>query len=268
MRKELGEFPVSLTVATFNVNSVRSRMHILAPWLEEVSPDIVCLQETKVQDHEFPVTPFQAAGYNVIFKGQKSYNGVAILSKSEPSAVINGFDDDGPSDESRLLVADVDGIAVVNTYVPQGRDVGLEMYQYKLQWFDRLRAFFEARLSPERPVVWVGDINVAPTDIDIHDPKRLLGHVCFNPQVSEALKKVTDWGFIDVFRKHVPEGGHYTYYDYRAKNAIENGKGWRIDHIQATKPLADRSISSWIDLEPRLAEKPSDHTPLLAEFEN
>ena len=257
---------MSITIATYNVNSVRSRMHILVPWLDRVSPDIVCLQETKVQDHEFPVSPLQDAGYNVTFKGQKSYNGVAILSKSKPSAVINGFDDGGPADESRLLGAEIDGITVVNTYVPQGRDVDDEMYQYKLQWFNRLRSFFEAHFSPDQPIVWVGDINVAPTDIDIHDPKRLLGHVCFNPQVTEALYRVTDWGFVDVFRKHVPEAGRYTYYDYRAKNAIENGKGWRIDHIQATKPLAKRSINSWIDLDPRLAEKPSDHTPLMAEF--
>lgn len=258
---------MTLTIATFNVNSVRSRMHIVLPWLEKTSPDIVCLQETKVQDHEFPVSPFHETGYNVIFKGQKSYNGVAVLSKSEASEVIHGFDDGGPADESRLLVAEIDGITIVNTYVPQGRDVDHEMYQYKLEWFDRLRALFEKRFAPDQSIVWVGDINVAPTDVDIHDPKRLRGHVCFNPQVSEALRKVTDWGFVDVFRKHVPEGGHYTYYDYRAKNAIENGKGWRIDHIQATQPLADRSIRSWIDVEPRIAEKPSDHTPLLAAFE-
>ncbi|MCK5246287.1 exodeoxyribonuclease III, partial [Candidatus Bipolaricaulota bacterium] len=223
--------------------------------------------ETKVQDYEFPSSPLQEAGYNVIFKGQKSYKGVAILSRSEPSAVINGFNDGGPADESRLLVAEIGGITVVNTYVPQGRDVDHEMYRYKLEWFDRLRSFFEAHFSPDRPIVWVGDINVAPTDIDIHDPKRLLGHVCFNPQVTEAFDKVTGWGFVDVFRKHVSEAGHYTYYDYRAKNAIENGKGWRIDHIQATEPLAQRSINSWIDLEPRLEDKPSDHAPLLAEFE-
>jgi exodeoxyribonuclease-3 len=257
---------MAITIATFNVNSIRARMHILLPWLEKTSPDIVCLQETKVQDHEFPVTPFQDAGYHVTFKGQKSYNGVAILSKSEPSSVTHGFDDGGPADESRLLVVGIDGITVVNTYVPQGRDVDHEMYQYKLEWFERLRALFEANFSPDQSIVWVGDINVAPTDIDIHDPKRLLGHVCFNPQVTEAFHKVTNWGFIDVFRKHVPEGGHYTYYDYRARNGIADGKGWRIDHIQATKPLADQSIHSWIDLEPRMAEKPSDHAPLMAEF--
>jgi len=255
------------TIATYNVNSVRSRMHILIPWLDKTSPDIVCLQETKVQDPEFPVLPFQEVGYHVAFKGQKSYNGVAILSKSEASNVIHGFADGGPADEPRLMAAEIGGIAVVNTYVPQGRDVDHEMYQYKLEWFVRLRGFFETHFIPDQPVVWVGDINVAPTDIDVHDPKRLLGHVCFNPRVTEALKLVTDWGLIDVFRKHVPESGHYTYYDYRARNGIADGKGWRIDHIQATKPMADRSINSWIDLEPRLADKPSDHTPLMAEFE-
>lgn len=257
---------MSWTIATYNVNSVRARLHVLEPWLERVSPDIVCLQETKVQDHEFPTQLFEEAGYHVAFKGQKSYNGVAILSKSEAASVRCGFDDEGPADESRFLIAEIDGITVVNTYVPQGRDVKHEMYPYKLAWFDRLRAFFEAHYAPDQPIVWVGDINVAPTELDIHDPKRLLGHVCFNPQVTEALHRVTDWGFVDVFRKHVPEGGHYTYYDFRAKNAIETGKGWRIDHIQATASLADRSIRSWIDLEPRRAEKPSDHTPLLAEF--
>jgi len=177
---------MSITIATYNVNSVRSRMHILVPWLEKVGPDIVCLQETKVQDHEFPVSPFQNAGYNVTFKGQKSYNGVAILSRSEASSIFHGFDDGGPADESRLLVASIGDITVVNTYVPQGRDVDHEMYQYKLQWFDRLRSLFERLFSPDQPIIWVGDINVAPTDIDIHDPKRLLGHVCFNPRVTEA----------------------------------------------------------------------------------
>jgi len=257
---------MSVVIATFNVNSVRSRLHILVPWLHEVSPDILCLQETKVQDHEFPVLPLRDAGYHVVFKGEKSYNGVAILSKREPTNVRCGFDDEGPSDASRLLMATIDGIAVVNSYVPQGRDVEHEMYQYKLAWFERLRALFESDFSPEQPIVWVGDLNVAPTNLDIHDPKRLLGHVCFNPRVTDALTTVTDWGFVDVFRKHVPEGGHYTYYDYRVRNAIAEGKGWRIDHIQATHPLADRSVRSWIDLAPRSADKPSDHTPLLAEF--
>jgi exodeoxyribonuclease-3 len=256
----------TVTIATFNVNSIRSRMPILLPWLESRSPDIVCLQETKVQDQEFPQDALHAAGYNVVFSGQKSYNGVAILSKSEPSSLVRGFADGGPADEPRLLAARIDGITVINTYVPQGREIDHEMYQYKLAWFGRLRTFLDRHCSPEQPIAWVGDLNVAPADIDVHDPKRLLGHVCFNPQVTEAFHTVTDWGFVDVFRKHMPDGGNYTYYDYRAKNGVADGKGWRIDHILATQPLADRSIRCWIDLEPRLADKPSDHTPLLAEF--
>jgi len=254
-------------LATFNVNSVRSRLHILEPWLADVGPDILCLQETKVQDHEFPVEAFEAIGYHVAYKGEKSYNGVAIVSKRPVANVRCGFDDDGPADASRLLIADVDGITVVNTYVPQGRDVAHEMYAYKLAWFERLRRLFDAAYTPDAPIVWVGDLNVAPGDLDIHDPKRLQGHVCFNPQVSDALAAVTDWGFVDVFRKHVPDGGQYTYYDYRARNAVAEGKGWRIDHILATRSLADRSVRSWIDLEPRRSERPSDHTPLLAEFD-
>jgi len=258
---------MTITVATFNVNSIRARLHILLPWLERVSPDIVCLQETKVQDVDFPKAPFEDAGYHVAFRGQKSYNGVAILSKLEPSSVSAGFDDGGPADETRLLIAEIDGVMVINAYVPQGRDVEHEMYRYKLEWFERLRALLESRFSPEQPLVWVGDLNVAPTPIDVHDPKRLLGHVCFNPEVTAALERVTDWGFVDVFRRHVPEAGRYTYYDYRAKNGIENGTGWRIDHIQATGSLAERSIDSWIDLDPRTADRPSDHAPLLAQFE-
>jgi exodeoxyribonuclease-3 len=258
---------MTLTIATFNVNSVRTRLHILEPWLTSVSPDVVCLQETKVQDRDFPVEPLQATGYHVTYTGEKSYNGVAVLSKRAPTNVQSGFHDNGPTDASRLLIAEVDGIVVVNTYVPQGRDITHEMYAYKLAWFDRLRSLFEAHYSPETPIVWVGDLNVAPQNIDVHDPKRLLGHVCFNPEVSDALTSVTNWGFVDVFRKHVPEGGQYTYYDYRARNAIANGKGWRIDHIQATRPLADRSVRAWIDLAPRRAARPSDHTPLLAEFD-
>ncbi len=258
---------MSFVVATWNVNSVRARMHVLLPWLAKVAPDVVCLQETKVQDHEFPVAEIEKAGYRVAFRGEKSYNGVAILSKTPIENFRCGFDDDGPPDESRLIVAEVGGIAIVNTYVPQGRDVDHPMYAYKLAWFERLRALLEARFSPEQPLLWVGDLNVAPEPIDVWDPKRLLGHVCFNPQVTEALEAVKAWGLVDVFRKHCPDPGQYSYYDYRAKDAIAQGKGWRIDHILATKLLAERSVTAWIDLAPRTGERPSDHTPMLVRFE-
>jgi len=258
---------MSFTIATWNVNSIRSRLHALIPWLEKAEPDVVCLQETKVQDHDFPIAVITDAGYHAVYRGEKSYNGVAILSKTPIEHVQHGFEDGGPTDEARLIVGHVAGMTIVNTYVPQGRDPEHEMYAYKLRWFERLQGYFESHSSPDLPLIWTGDLNVAPEPIDVHDPKRLMGHVCFNPQVTEALEKVMSWGFVDLFRKHVPDPGQYTYYDYRAKNGIANGRGWRIDHILATQPLAERCNDAWIDLEPRMGEKPSDHTPLLVSID-
>jgi exodeoxyribonuclease-3 len=158
-------------------------------------------------------------------------------------------------------------VSVVNTYVPQGRDPDSEYFHYKLRWFDRLRAFFARHYTSERWLVWVGDFNVAPEPIDVYDPKRIEGHVDYCPEVREALEHVREWGFTDVFRRHHPdEPGHYTYYDYRAKDPIERGVGWRVDHIWATQPLAEKSTAAWIDVDARRVERPSDHTFLIAEF--
>jgi exodeoxyribonuclease-3 len=162
----------------------------------------------------------------------------------------------------------VNGIPVVNTYVPQGRDAGSEHFQYKLDWLARLRSFFSRHYDPGRPLLWMGDLNVATHPIDVHDPKRLAGHVDFHPDARAALERVRAWGFVDVFRRHhAGEEGQYTYWDYRVRNAIENRTGWRIDHIWATQPLAQRSSSSWIDVDARRAARPSDHTFLVAEFD-
>lgn len=257
---------MSFTVATWNVNSIRSRLHALLPWLAKVEPDVVCLQETKVQDPQFPVSAIEAAGYHAAYRGEKSYNGVAILAKTPIENVRCGFDDGGPSDEARLIVGEVAGIPIVDTYVPQGRAPDHPMFAYKLEWLARLRRFFESHFSPGKPLLWMGDLNVAPAPIDVHDPKRLLGHVCFNPRVTEALETVRSWGLVDVFRKHVPGPGQYTYYDYRTKNGVAEGKGWRVDHVMATRPLAARSTGARIDVGPRRGERPSDHAPLLVEF--
>ena len=255
-------------IATFNVNSIRSRQHIVIPWIEKNRPDVLCLQETKVADKDFPAEAFLKIGYHVIFKGFGGRNGVAIASIEKPQRVSFGFDDKGPSDEDRLIRGVFSGIHVVNTYVPQGQKPDSPMFSYKLEWFQRLLAFFQRHYSPQEPLIWCGDLNVAPEEIDVHNPKRLLGHVCFCPEVWEAFEKVKAWGFVDVFRKHHPkEPGQYTFFDYRVPKAVEKGLGWRVDHILATPPLADRSIDCWIDIEPRLATKPSDHTPLVAEFE-
>ncbi|MBN1178985.1 MAG: exodeoxyribonuclease III [Anaerolineae bacterium] len=253
--------------ATFNANSIRTRLDQLLNWLDREAPDVLCVQETKVQDQDFPAEPIRAAHYHVVFRGQKSHAGVAILSRVEPSDIVYGFDED-PTDAPRLIRAVIDGVSVVNTYVPQGRDPDSEHFRYKLEWFGRLRALFEHLYDPGQPLLWMGDFNVAPLPIDIYAPQRLEDHVDYHPEARAALEAVRAWGFTDVFRHHHPdEPGHYSYWDYRARNPIERGVGWRVDHIWATAPLAAQSTRAWIDVDARRAERPSDHTFLIAEFD-
>jgi len=254
-------------IATYNVNSVRSRLHIIIPWLNEHRPDVFCMQETKVEDGQFPAGEFQATGYQVAFRGSRQYNGVAMASRETPREVAFGLPDGGPLDEDRLIAAQFAGLTVVNTYVPQGRERETEHFAYKLDWFRRLRRFFDQRYSPKGPLIWCGDLNVAPEAIDVHDPKRLLGHVCFTPEVWEAYADVRSFGLDDLFRRHHPgEADRYTFFDYRVPSAVKRGLGWRIDHILATKAMAARSVRCEIDMNPRLAEKPSDHTILMADL--
>ena len=257
---------MSFKIATYNANSIRSRIGLVQEWLSRERPDVLCIQETKVQDQDFPRGAFTDVGYNVVFRGQKAYSGVAIASLEEPESVSFGLDSE-PKDEPRLITAKVRGITIVNTYVPQGRSVDSEMFPYKLEWFSRLGDYFERNFSRNDPLIWCGDLNVAPLEIDVHDPKRLAKHVDFHPQVREALARVTRWGFVDVFRRHHPdEPGQYTFWDYRVRGALDRNLGWRVDHIYATQPIAERSVNAWIDREARAAEKPSDHTFLVAEF--
>lgn len=254
-------------IATYNVNSIRSRLHIIVPWLKNHGPDALCMQETKVEDGKFPLQEFIDAGYQVTFRGGKQYNGVAIATREKPDSVTYGLDDGGPADTDRLIAITLGNISILNTYVPQGRDRASEQFLYKLQWFERLKAFIQRRWRPDDRLIWCGDLNVAPESIDVYDPKRLLGHVCFNPDVWAAYEDIRSWGLMDVFRKHHPrEPQQYTFYDYRVPQTLERGLGWRIDHILATAPLAAQSRACFIDLEPRRAEKPSDHTVMVAEF--
>ena len=256
-----------MKVASFNVNSLRARLGAVAGWLGSERPDVLCVQETKVQDADFPGEAFDKAGYRYVFRGQKSYNGVAVLSRREPDKVRLGFEAE-PRDEPRLIRADFGPVAMINTYVPQGYSPESERFQYKLEWFERLGAYFEENFEPEDAVVWVGDLNIAPDDRDVYDPKRLLGHVCFHPEVQERLRRVMDWGFVDVFRRHCDEAGKYTFWDYRMPSAFARNLGWRLDHIMATRAIAEKSTACYIDTRPRAAERPSDHTPVVAEFDS
>jgi len=240
--------------ASYNANSIRSRIGLVLEWLSREKPDLLCLQEIKVTDKDFPLAEFQAAGYNAVFAGQKSYNGVAFISPH-------------PIGEARLIAATVRGIPVVNTYVPQGRDPGSEFFFYKLKWIRSLRDYFNGHYNPAEPLLWTGDFNVAPEPEDVYDPKKLYGRIGYHPEEHKALQYVKEWGFIDVFRLHVPGGGHYTFWDYRVPRLLERNLGWRVDHIWATGPLARKSSRAWIDVEMRRREKPSDHTFIAAEFD-
>jgi len=259
---------VPLTVATWNANSIRTRLNQAIEWLGRVRPDVLAIQETKAPDEAFPAQAFRDAGYHVAFRGQKAYAGVALVTRAAPDSVTFGLDDGGPADEARLLHAVVSGVPVINTYVPQGREVGSEQFAYKLEWFRRLREYVARRHTPDQPLIWLGDLNVAPEPIDVFDPVRLANDVDFAPEARRALQEAMDWGFVDVYRRlHPNEPGRYTYWDYRLPRALERNLGWRIDHILATPPLADRCLSAWIDVQARAVERPSDHTFLVATFD-
>lgn len=256
-----------MKIATYNANSIRSRLPILLQWLADHQPDVLGIQETKAQDADFPREAIEAAGYHVVFKGEKSYNGVALVCKSEPQDVRFGFDDGGPADETRLIRAVVDGVAIVNTYVPQGRAIDNIMYQYKLNWYARLRRLFEAEYAPDQALAWIGDINIAVEPIDVSNPQTKKNDPCFHVDARDAFLETCSFGFEDIFRKHHPGEELYSFFDYRVKDAVQRNVGWRIDYVLATAPLAAKSIDCFIDVEPRLKEKPSDHTFMMAEFE-
>lgn len=256
-----------MKIATFNANSIRSRLEVILSWLEAQQPDVLCVQETKVQDQDFPRAPFEQAGWHVVFKGQKSYNGVALISRNKLEEVSAGLDDGGPADESRLLCAKAGPVWILNTYVPQGRELDHEMYAYKLEWFGRIRKLVERRFKPSDLLVWTGDLNVAREPEDVHSPEDYAQHVCFHEAVRKAFSDCLSWGFVDVFRVFHPEPKQYTFFDYRTPNAVERGMGWRIDYILASRALAQRAVGAAIDLAPRRAPKASDHTFLSAEFQ-
>jgi len=256
-----------MKIATFNANSIRSRLPILLQWLEDYQPDVLGIQETKVQDVDFPRAAIEAAGYHVAFKGEKSYNGVALISKTEPQDVRFGFNDGGPADETRLIRAVVDGVPVVNTYVPQGRAIDHVMYRYKLNWYARLRKLFEKEYAADQPLAWIGDINIAVEPLDVSNPQNKKNDPCFHVDAHDAFLETCAFGFEDVFRKHHPDEELYSFFDYRVKDAVQRNIGWRIDYILATSPLAGKSIGCRIDVEPRLKERPSDHTFMIADFD-
>jgi exodeoxyribonuclease-3 len=254
-------------IATFNVNGIRSRQKVLLTWIERNRPDVLCLQEIKCQDPEFPVEDLEQLGYQANVCGQKSFNGVAILSTQAPDEVRRGFGDGQSDVEARLIAARFGHIWIFNTYVPQGRSPEDPAFLTKLGFFDRLKKLFEAQFTPLQPLIWVGDINVAPEEIDVFSPRRMDGKIGFHPAEKEALAEVVAWGFVDLFRLHHPEDKQFTFWDYRLPESFRRNLGWRLDHIRATQPIADASLACGVDAELRGQATPSDHTPVWAEIE-
>jgi exodeoxyribonuclease-3 len=255
-----------MKIATFNVNSIRQRLPIVLDWVSCHKPDVMCLQETKVQDQDFPVEAIQEAGYHASFRGMKGYNGVATLTLTPPEKVIYGLHDGPDNEDFRIIQTTVDGIPIVNSYVPQGYSIESEKYVYKLAWFRRLRAYFESALNPNEPAIWVGDLNVAPEPIDVYHPEKRVNDPDFHIEARSAFQETAAWGFVDVYRKLHPDKVQYTYWDY-FRSSFQRNFGWRIDHIMATAPMAKRCRAAEVDVEPRKKAGASDHTPVWAEFD-
>jgi exodeoxyribonuclease III len=254
-----------MKIATWNVNSIVARLPNVIRWLDKVQPDVLCMQETKVLDEKFPFDVFEEHGYRCITLGQQSYNGVAIASREPCEARYRGYPGDDIDAHARLLASSFSDVQIVNVYIPNGQMVGSERYQFKLEWMDRLRRFFAENYDPKTPVMLCGDFNVAPEDRDVHDPRLWQERIMCSERERTALQNIKKWGFTDAFRQCVETGGHYTWWDYRA-GAFRRNMGLRIDHIWVSDPLASRNRQTWIDIEPRTWERPSDHAPVIVEF--
>lgn len=240
---------------------------MLVEWLAAEEPDVLAIQETKVEDDKFPRDDFEELGYELALHGQKSWNGVAILSRSPIKSVRTGFGDELFPNDCRIIACEVNGIFIVNTYVPNGNMVGSDKFVYKLSWMDRFRTFLDQNYRPTDPLVWLGDINVAPEPQDVYDSKRMFGSVGHHPDEFARLAKIVDFGLTDVFRMFETGPNQYTYWDFVLPRGFEKNLGWRIDHIYTTQALSSLCRSCTIDRGPRAWPRPSDHTFVVAEFD-
>jgi len=256
---------MSIAVVTWNVNSIRARQERLLAFLARHSPDVVCLQELKVEDAQFPFEALRAAGYHAVTAGQKTYNGVAILSKEEATDVARGLDDGEDDPQARLILATVRGVRIASAYFPNGGEPESPKYPYKLAWMKRLRAYLDRHVDPASPFLLCGDFNVAPTDLDIKNPEHWRASVLANDEIRAALEHVRAHGLEDVFRKHHPGEAIFSWWDYRMLGFPKND-GLRIDHLYATPSIAARSEQAFVDREERKGKAPSDHAPVFCVF--
>lgn len=237
----------------------------LLPWLAGEQPDVVCIQETKTIDEGFPVAELRDAGYEAAFIGEKSYNGVAIISKFPISEVQKNFPDDNDESQKRFIAATVEGIRIVNTYIPNGSELWSDKFKFKLDWLQRLRRFFDESCDPDQDVILCGDFNVAIEDADVWDPAAMAGKLHFSKPERAAIHYVKQWGFTDVFREINGDVREFSWWDYRA-GSWQRNRGLRIDHVWASRSLAVKCTGCVIDKTTRALTLPSDHAPVIAEF--
>jgi exodeoxyribonuclease III len=254
-------------IATWNVNSLNARMPRVEEWLHAVRPDVLCLQETKMSDAQFPAMDFQRLGYDSVHHGQGRWNGVAILSRVGMEDPVYGFEDGAdPDPDARIVWARCGGVQVCSVYVPNGRTLEDDHYRYKLEWLARLRAVLDARHDPAEQLVILGDWNVTPEDRDVWDPAAFVGSTHVSAPERDAIASLRSWGLVDTLRERYPEPGIYSYWDYR-KGDFHQRRGMRIDYLLSTRPLAERCSVDLVDRNARKGSKPSDHAPVLAVFD-
>ena len=263
-----------MLIATWNVNSIRTRLSQILDWINQVNPDILCLQETKVIDDSFPIGPFEKLGYSVEVYGQKSYNGVAIISRIKAENIKKGFYGCKNYDQNieifqaqkRLISADINGIKIINVYVPNGSNLESDKFEYKINWLSCLASFLDEQVKRGESICLMGDFNIAPSSIDIHDPQKYEGGIMASEAERNALNNVLKGRLIDSFRVFEQNTGNWSWWDYR-NNAYELNKGWRIDHIYISKQLSSKLKSCVIDSSPRANLRPSDHAPVMIDLD-
>jgi exodeoxyribonuclease III len=253
-----------MKMATWNVNSLNVRLAHVSDWLSEHRPDVLCLQETKLEDIKFPFEYFREQGYNAIHNGQKTYNGVAILSP-HPIEEIQMNIPDFQDEQKRVIAANIKGLRIVCAYIPNGQDLLSDKYSYKLKWLEAFIGWIKRELENNPQLAILGDYNIAPQDIDCHDPVAWQGQVLVSPAERQAFQDLLDLGLSDIFRNFFPNEVQYSWWDYRMA-AFRRNLGMRIDHILVSPELLARATTSYIDKAPRQLERPSDHTPVVMEF--
>ena len=255
-----------MKVATWNVNSIRARRQHVIDWLDAAQPDVLCLQELKVTDADFPYDEIRECGYEAAISGQKTYNGVAIISRHPIANVVEGLGDGEDDPQARLISGEVNGVTILSAYFPNGGEVGSDKFEYKLRWMSRLRQMLAKRFDPETDLVALcGDFNVAPWDDDIGRLADWRSSVLACDAVRDALNDVASFGLHDVVRPFHPTGGVFSWWDYRGRG-FERGNGLRIDHVYCTTKLAQRAIGAVVDRDERARKSPSDHAPVVVEL--